>query len=173
MVMLVLFCFASWKKKRGGGIPRTFPHVLYFYIKLAFLWIFYVCGCTLAAGLSSQIVLNAMRLSQMALAFPFVLSQIIVDGLAYNVGMSKDCNENDDLMISRNNAAPTPSQPREFGCPEQQFKNSTAGLTVLQQRSDGVQHCHSASQCPFHCGLCCLHYLNDPVSASCEVLVVP
>ena len=37
-----------------------------------------------------------------------------------------------------------PSQPREFGCPEQQFKNSTAGLTVLQQTSDGVQHCHSA-----------------------------
>ena len=71
-----------------------------------------------------------MRLSQMALAFPFVLSQIIVDGLAYNVGMSKDCNENDDLMISRNNAAPTPSQPREFGCPEQQFKNSTHSVAA-------------------------------------------
>ena len=68
--------------------------------------------------------------------------------------------------------AGTPSQPREFRCPEQQFKNSTAGLTVLQQRSSGVQHCQSASQCPFHCVLCCLHYLNDPVSASCEDFVV-
>ena len=70
----------------------------------------------------------------MALAFPFVLSQIIVDGLAYNVGMSKDCNENDGLVISRNNAAPTPSQPREFGCPEQHFKNSTADFTQCCSR---------------------------------------
>lgn len=74
------------------------------------------------------------------LAFPFVLSQIIVDGLADNVGMSKDCNENDGLMISRNNAAPTPSQPRQFGCPEQQFNKKHSWLhTVLQQRSSGGQ----------------------------------